>query len=56
MGLALGSWASTILLALAALAVYSYRIAVEERTLLAVIGEPYREFMRIRKRLIPFIY
>jgi protein-S-isoprenylcysteine O-methyltransferase Ste14 len=29
---------------------------VEERTLLAVIGEPYRQFMRTRKRLIPFIY
>lgn len=56
LGLALGSWASTALLALAAFAVYSYRIAVEERTLLAVVGEPYREFMRTRRRLIPFIY
>jgi protein-S-isoprenylcysteine O-methyltransferase Ste14 len=55
-GLALGSWASTALLALASLAVYSYRIAVEERTLLAVVGEPYRRFMRTRRRLIPFIY
>jgi protein-S-isoprenylcysteine O-methyltransferase Ste14 len=55
-GLALGSWASTLLLALAAFAVYGYRIAVEERTLLAVVGEPYREFMRARRRLIPFIY
>jgi protein-S-isoprenylcysteine O-methyltransferase Ste14 len=33
-----------------------YRIAVEERTLLAVLGEPYREFMRTRRRLIPFIF
>lgn len=56
MGLALGSWASTAVLALAAFAVYSYRIAVEERTLLTVVGEPYREFMRTRRRLIPFIY
>jgi protein-S-isoprenylcysteine O-methyltransferase Ste14 len=56
MGLALGSWASTVVLALAAFAVYSYRIAVEERTLLAIVGEPYREFMRTRRRLIPFIY
>ncbi len=55
-GLALGSWASTIVLALAALAVYGYRIAVEERALLSVVGEPYREFIRTRKRLIPFIY
>jgi len=55
-GLALGSWASTALLALAAFAVYSYRIAVEERALIRVIGEPYRDFMSKRRRLIPFIY
>ena len=36
--------------------VYSYRIAVEERALLAAIGEPYRQFMSTRKRLIPFVY
>lgn len=56
LGLALGSWASTAVLGLASFAVYSYRIAVEERTLLAVVGEPYREFMSTRRRLIPFIY
>jgi protein-S-isoprenylcysteine O-methyltransferase Ste14 len=56
MGLALGSWASVAVLALASFAVYAYRIAVEERTLLAVVGEPYREFMRTRRRLIPFLY
>jgi protein-S-isoprenylcysteine O-methyltransferase Ste14 len=55
-GLALGSWASTVLLALAGFLVYTYRIAVEERTMLAVVGEPYREFMRTRRRLIPYIY
>ena len=55
-GLALGSWASIAVLALASFVVYSYRIAVEERTLLAVVGEPYRQFMRTRRRLIPFIY
>ena len=56
MGLALGSWASVAVLALGSFAVYSYRIAVEERTLLAVVGEPYRKFMHARRRLIPFIY
>ena len=55
-GLALGSWASALLLVVASVAGDAYRIAVEERTLLAVIGEPYREFMRTRKRLIPFVY
>lgn len=55
-GLALGSWGSTALLVLASVAVYSYRIAVEERALLAVIGEPYRQYIRGRRRLIPYVY
>ena len=55
-GIALGSWASAGILALATFAAYSYRIAVEERALLVAIGEPYRQFMTTRKRLIPFIY
>lgn len=55
-GVALGSWASALLLAVTSFAVYGYRIAVEERALLAAIGEPYREFMSTRKRLIPFVY
>jgi protein-S-isoprenylcysteine O-methyltransferase Ste14 len=55
-GFALGSWAAALLMAAASFAVYVYRIAVEERALVAAIGEPYREFMATRKRLIPFIY
>jgi protein-S-isoprenylcysteine O-methyltransferase Ste14 len=55
-GVALGSWASAVLLAVVSLAVYVYRISVEERTLLTVIGEPYRQFMATRKRLITFLY
>lgn len=55
-GLALGSWASIALLTIASLVVYHHRIAVEERALLAVVGEPYREYMRTRRRLIPFVY
>jgi protein-S-isoprenylcysteine O-methyltransferase Ste14 len=55
-GVALGSWASALLLGVTSFAVYAYRIAVEERALVAVIGEPYREFMSTRKRLIPFVY
>ena len=55
-GLALGSWASAALLTLAAFVVYGVRIRVEEAALLRVLGEPYREFMRTRRRIIPFIY
>ncbi len=53
--MALGSWVSAALLTLPLAAVYMYRIAVEERALLAVVGEPYRRFMSKRKRLIPFV-
>lgn len=55
-GVALGTWLGALLLAGASFAVYVYRIAVEERALVAAIGEPYRQFMQTRKRLIPFIY
>lgn len=55
-GLALGSWGSALVLAAASFAIYAYRIAVEERALAAAVGEPYRRFMRGRKRLIPFVY
>jgi Putative protein-S-isoprenylcysteine methyltransferase len=55
-GVALGSWASALLFITASVAVYVYRMNVEERALLAVIGEPYREFMATRKRLVPFVY
>jgi protein-S-isoprenylcysteine O-methyltransferase Ste14 len=55
-GIALGSWASAGIQAAASFAAYSYRIAVEERALLATIGEPYRQFVSTRKRLIPFVY
>jgi len=56
LGLALGSWASALLLLASSVAVYSYRMHVEEGALVAALGEPYREFMRTRKRLIPFVY
>ena len=56
LGIALGSWASAAILFVVSWVVYSYRIAVEERALLAAIGAPYEAFLRTRKRLIPFIY
>jgi protein-S-isoprenylcysteine O-methyltransferase Ste14 len=55
-GLALGNWASLLVVVAAAVAVYGYRIAVEERALEAVLGDRYRAYARRRRRLIPFIY
>jgi protein-S-isoprenylcysteine O-methyltransferase Ste14 len=54
-GLALGSWVSFVLLTVATIATYSYRVAVEERVLLETIGEPYASYMKQRKRFIPYI-
>ena len=54
-GLTLGSWLSFVLLTIATIATYSYRVAVEERALLETIGEPYRAYMKERKRFVPYI-
>jgi len=54
-GLALGNWVSLVLITIATIAAYGYRVAVEERALLSAIGEPYRAYMRERKRFIPYI-
>jgi protein-S-isoprenylcysteine O-methyltransferase len=55
-GLALGSWASLSVLAVISLAIYCYRIAVEEHVLLKTLGDPYRHYMATHKRLIPYVY
>jgi protein-S-isoprenylcysteine O-methyltransferase len=55
-GIAIGSWASAAVLLLASTALYGHRIAVEEKFMLANLGEPYRVFMAGRKRLVPHVY
>lgn len=54
-GLALGSLLGLLLLTATTLAAYGYRVAVEERALVAAIGEPYRVYMSECKRFIPYI-
>lgn len=54
-GLALTNWLSLGILLIAAIAGYAYRVRVEERALLAEIGASYAEYMRTRKRFVPFI-
>jgi protein-S-isoprenylcysteine O-methyltransferase Ste14 len=55
-GLALGGWASALILALASIAIYHHRMQIEERALNEVLGERYRNYVRGRKRLIPYLY
>jgi len=54
-GLALGSWLSVVLLTISSVATYWYRVSIEERALANTIGEPYRDFMKTRKRFIPYL-
>lgn len=55
LGLVCGNWASLLSLMLLPGLGYAYRIAVEERELLAALGEPYRQYMKCTKRVIPFM-
>jgi protein-S-isoprenylcysteine O-methyltransferase Ste14 len=54
-GLALCSWMSIAALTISGIATYAYRVRVEERILIETIGEPYRIYMRERKRFIPHV-
>lgn len=54
-GLALCSWASLGLLTVTAILTYAYRVRIEERALLATLGEPYRVYMRESKRFVPYV-
>ncbi|MGA5818596.1 methyltransferase family protein [Kitasatospora sp. NPDC094028] len=57
-GYALGTagWAAALVVLAVLLAAYGWRIAAEERLLLAAFGSEYREYRRVSKRLVPFVY
>jgi protein-S-isoprenylcysteine O-methyltransferase Ste14 len=54
--MALGNWLSVVTSFGCAFFGYAWRAGVEERALLASLGEPYARFMATRKRFIPFLY
>jgi len=54
-GLALGNWAGLLALMVCTAIAYAYRISVEEQALIAALGEPYRQYMRRTRRIIPFL-
>jgi protein-S-isoprenylcysteine O-methyltransferase Ste14 len=56
MGVALENWLSLVALVILPGIGLVVRIRVEERALLAALGEPYREFSRSRARLIPKVW
>jgi protein-S-isoprenylcysteine O-methyltransferase Ste14 len=55
-GVALTNWLALLVIVVAPTVAILVRIRVEERALLAGIGEPYRRFMATRKRLIPWVW
>lgn len=56
LGLALGNWAALLVIVGCTGVAYAYRIFVEESALVAVLGEPYKQYMRRTRRLIPFVF
>ena len=52
----LGNYFCIASLVLGPLALYIYRIDVEEVALEAALGQAYTEFKKTRKRFIPFVY
>ena len=55
-GLALGNWASLMVLVLIKFAGLLYRVSQEERALCEVLGQPYLEYMLHTWRFIPYIF
>jgi protein-S-isoprenylcysteine O-methyltransferase Ste14 len=56
LGLALGNWAGLVALLTCMGAAYTYRISVEEAALVTALGEPYTQYMRRTRRLVPFLF
>jgi protein-S-isoprenylcysteine O-methyltransferase Ste14 len=57
-GSALATGNLLVMLVIAALmfAAYAYRIQAEEAMLVATLGQPYRDYQKHTRRLIPFVY
>jgi protein-S-isoprenylcysteine O-methyltransferase Ste14 len=56
LGFALGNWAGLLAVLTCMGAAYGYRISVEEAALLAALGEPYKQYVRRTRRLVPFLF
>jgi protein-S-isoprenylcysteine O-methyltransferase Ste14 len=55
-GAALANWISMLVILVLSMVAYWYRIQVEEKALVETIGEPYKEYMKRTKRLVPFVF
>ncbi|MBI3400721.1 MAG: isoprenylcysteine carboxylmethyltransferase family protein [Acidobacteria bacterium] len=55
-GLALANWISVVVLMGTVSIVYGYRVGVEERALLATLGDSYQRYMNRTTRFVPFVF
>jgi protein-S-isoprenylcysteine O-methyltransferase Ste14 len=55
-GVMLGNWVATLAAFAVVLAAVAYRLRIEERALVASLGDAYRVFASQRARLVPFIW
>jgi protein-S-isoprenylcysteine O-methyltransferase Ste14 len=56
LGLALQSWVSVLVLLLATTAALAYRAQIEEKFLVAELGDAYVRYMARTKRLVPYVW
>ena len=56
LGIALGNWLSMVVCTVVPLLGLLRRMAVEERELVRVLGEPYREYQQMTRRLVPGLW
>ena len=55
-GLALTNWASLLSLLLCVFLGHLYRVSIEEKALIQMIGQPYLAYMQRTKRFIPWVF
>jgi protein-S-isoprenylcysteine O-methyltransferase Ste14 len=56
LGVGIGNWLSFVIIFVPIFLVLCWRMNIEEAALLEALGEPYRDYMKRTKRLIPAIY
>ncbi len=55
-GLSINSWPGLILIVIAVMTVFIYRITIEEKILIGQFGSEYLDYKKSTKGIIPFIY
>lgn len=55
-GMAMTNWLSIVVIMLASLVGYGYRVRVEERALCNDLGQSYRDYMQRTKRFVPHVW